>query len=94
MTTAEIIRKKLDKGLNPVQLEIIDESHLHVGHSGSPKGGESHFRVVIVSNAFEGVSRIDRQRIIYKILASELEGLVHALSVSSYTPSEVETDIP
>ena len=56
------IEKKLREKFSPSSLSIIDESNLHVGHSGARPGGETHFRVKMVSNFFEGMSRIDRQR--------------------------------
>jgi BolA protein len=87
---ADEIRAKLTQGLAPLQLDIIDESHLHAGHSGAPEGGESHFRVAVVSSAFDGVSRVQRQRMVYQLLASELQGPVHALSVTTRTPTEAE----
>lgn len=91
MAVADEIREKLNKGLNPLHLEIVDESHMHAGHSGAPEGGESHFRIAVVSSAFVGVTRIERQRIVYKLLASELQGPVHALSITSWAPGEGES---
>ena len=91
---AEEIRNKLTDRLAPLQLEIVDESHLHAGHSEAPEGGESHFRVSVVSEAFEGVSRVQRQRMVYDILAEELRGPVHALSLTTLTPSEAESSDP
>jgi BolA family transcriptional regulator, general stress-responsive regulator len=87
---ADEIRAKLIQGLAPLQLDIIDESHLHAGHSGAPEGGESHFRVTVVSSAFDGVSRVQRQRMVYQLLENELQGPVHALSLTTNTPAEVE----
>lgn len=94
MPVAEEIRAKLTQGLAPLQLDIIDESHLHAGHSGAPESGESHFRVAVVSSAFDGVSRVQRQRMVYQLLASELQGPVHALSVTTRTPAEAEAEKP
>jgi BolA protein len=88
---ADEIRSKLAAGLAPLQLDIVDESHLHAGHSGAPEGGESHFRVAVVSAAFEGVSRVQRQRMVYELLAEELRGPVHALSLTTSTPDETES---
>ena len=77
MRVAEIIKNKLEK-LEPALLEIIDESHLHAGHAGARDGGESHFRVNIVSEVFNDLNRVARQRIIYEILSEELElSLIH-----------------
>lgn len=88
MRVADQIRRKLTAGLAPARLEVIDESHLHAGHAGARPEGESHFRVEIVSRAFQGKSRVDRQRLVYRILAEELAGGVHALVVKALTPRE------
>lgn len=88
MGVAEKIRNKLENTFAPVRLEIVDESALHEGHAGARPEGETHFRVVVVSDAFAGLSRIERQRRIYAALAEELAGPVHALSVSALIPAE------
>lgn len=88
MSVAEIIRTKLTDRLAPVRITLADESALHAGHAGAREGGESHFRVEIVSAAFEGQPRLARQRLVYEILAEELAGPVHALSVTARTPQE------
>lgn len=84
----ETIRNKLTEAFSPQRLEVIDDSAKHAGHAGARPGGESHFNVVIVSTAFEGASRVQRQRSIYAALAQELAGPVHALSVKALTPLE------
>jgi BolA family transcriptional regulator, general stress-responsive regulator len=88
MSVAENIKTKLTAKLEPAQLEIIDESHLHAGHAGAREGGESHFRVNIVAEAFNDLNRIARQRMIYEILAEDLAGPIHALTLSTKTPAE------
>ena len=65
-----------------------DESHLHEGHAGHRPGGETHFRVYIVSPAFKGKSRIERHRMINATLAAELAGSVHALAIKAQAPGE------
>jgi BolA protein len=85
---AETIRRKLEAAFAPQSLEIIDESEKHRGHAGFREGGESHFRVEIVSDAFEGKSRLERQRAINAALADELAGPIHAFSVKAKTPAE------
>ncbi|MDQ0316515.1 BolA family protein [Amorphus orientalis] len=87
---AERIRTKLTEALDPQAMEIIDESHLHAGHSGSREGGETHFRVKIVSPAFSGMSRIDRHRLVNKLLQAELEERVHALALKTTAPEEAQ----
>jgi BolA protein len=82
------ITNKLREAFTPESLDVIDESHLHEGHSGHRPGGETHFRVYIVSNAFEGKSRIERHRMINATLAEELAGSVHALAIKAQTPGE------
>ena len=75
------IEKKLKKNFSPSFLEVIDESSLHAGHSGARPGGETHFKVSMISQNFEGVSRIQRQRAVYKVLEKELNDRIHALSL-------------
>lgn len=83
---AETIRGKLTAGLAPSRLEVRDESDKHSGHSGAREGGESHFHVTIESAAFAGLRPMERQRIVYRLLAEELSGPVHALSLSLTAP--------
>lgn len=85
---ADRIRSKLEVALAPVRLELQDDSAKHSGHSGAREGGESHFSLLIVSTAFEGHNRVARQRQINTILAEELAGPVHALSIQAKTPAE------
>src|SRR5215470_3746209 len=88
MSVAATIESKLTAALQPVRVKVIDESELHKGHAGHRPGGESHFRVEIVAAAFEGQSRVIRQRRVYDILADELKAGVHALVVRTLTPAE------
>ena len=88
MNTKDIITNKLREAFSPESLDVSDESHLHEGHSGHRPGGETHFRVYIVSAAFEGKSRIERHRMINSTLAAELEGGVHALAIKAQAPGE------
>ena len=90
MSVETIIRDKLTEAFHPDRLEIENESHLHKGHHGSPNTGESHFRVLLAANVFDGLSRVDRQRKVYDILSDELAGPVHALALTAVTPSEAE----
>jgi BolA family transcriptional regulator, general stress-responsive regulator len=87
-SVARAIRAKLMAAFAPVALDVVDESALHAGHSGARREGESHFRVRIVSPAFAGLSRLDRQRRVYDVLREELTGRVHALSLAALTPEE------
>lgn len=79
---AETIRSKLEAAFAPADLIIIDESHQHAGHHGHDGKGESHFAVAMKSAAFAGKSRVERQRMVYGVLAEELAGQVHALRLS------------
>ena len=88
MTTRDVITNKLREAFLPESIKVQDESHLHEGHSGHRPGGETHFRVYIVSAAFKGKSRVERHRMINAVLAAELEGLVHALALDAKAPGE------
>ena len=92
MRVADSIRRKLTAAFAPQSLEVVDESHRHAGHAGATRDdgsqGETHFHVRLVSAAFEGVSRVERQRRVYAVLADELKGPVHALSLTLLAPPE------
>jgi BolA protein len=88
MKVAEAIRTKLTAAVAPAKLTIIDESDRHAGHAGSRPEGETHFQVVVVASAFEGKSRLERQRMVYGVLAAELADRVHALTLKTLTPEE------
>lgn len=88
MSIADRIRQKLGAALKPTRLAVHDDSHRHAGHAGARPGGETHFRVEIVSAAFAGESRVARQRRVYAILADELAERVHALQLTTLTPEE------
>jgi BolA protein len=88
MSVADTIRSKLTERLAPVRLELVDESHRHMGHAGARPEGETHFALTIVSAAFAGMSRVARQRLVYEALAAELASRVHALSLTTLTPEE------
>jgi BolA family transcriptional regulator, general stress-responsive regulator len=88
MNTKTIITNKLREAFLPESLDVSDESHLHEGHAGHRPGGETHFRVNIVSDAFKGKSRVERHRMINSTLAAELAGGVHALAISAQAPGE------
>jgi BolA protein len=84
----DIIVAKLTQAFAPERLEVVDDSHRHAGHAGARPGGETHFSVHIVSQAFGGKSRIERHRMINATLACELAGGVHALAISAAAPGE------
>jgi BolA protein len=88
MSMQATIRQRLEEALQPTRLDIIDESHLHAGHSRQARAGESHFRVLIVSPEFAGKSRLARHRLVNELLAEELATKVHALAIHAYAPGE------
>lgn len=77
----QTIERKLRDAFDPVELVIENDSHRHAGHAGSPGTGTSHFTVTMKAAAFDGLSRVDRQRKVYAVLAEELAGPVHALAL-------------
>ena len=89
MRTADIITQKLTEALAPLSLKVDDESHLHAGHMCHREGGETHYRVYIVSNAFENKTRLERHRLINGILSAELAGGIHALAIHAKAPEEL-----
>jgi BolA protein len=84
-----MIRHKLTAALSPIVLEIIDESRLHAGHAGARPGGNSHFKIHIVSQAFTPMTRLERHRLVHTLLKEELEGSLHALSLTLRSPKEI-----
>jgi BolA family transcriptional regulator, general stress-responsive regulator len=85
-TIANTITIKLTQAFAPEKLEVIDESHLHAGHSGARPEGETHFRVVIISKKFAQQNLVARHRMVNEVLSDELKGRVHALAISASPP--------
>jgi BolA protein len=88
MLVKDQIAEKLNAALAPQSLDVEDESQNHAGHAGHRPGGQTHFRVYIVSEAFRGKSRLERHRMINQLLAAELAGGVHALAIHANAPVE------
>ena len=88
MRTQDVITEKLRKAFTPLSLRVEDESHQHAGHAGHRPGGETHYRVYIVADAFRGKSRLERHRMINAALANELKSRVHALAIHAQAPGE------
>jgi BolA protein len=84
----DAIQQKLDAAFAPTRLEIEDDSARHHGHAGARPEGESHFNVTIESAVFTGAAKVARQRMVYRALAEELAGPLHALSVKALAPGE------
>ncbi|MEP3073537.1 BolA family protein [Maricaulis sp.] len=88
MSMKDTIQARLEAALSPQQLDVRDDSHLHAGHAGARPGGESHFTVEIVADAFAGRSRVERHRLVNEALAQELAGPIHALVIRARAPGE------
>jgi BolA protein len=92
MSIAAAMQQKLTSAFAPVALQIEDQSARHAGHAGATRSdgsqGETHFHILLVSTAFEGLTRVERQRRVYAALKDELSGPVHALSLTALAPSE------
>ncbi len=86
MSRIDRIRQTLEDTFQPESLQVDDDSHLHAGHAGARPGGETHYRVAMVASAFEGMSRVDRQRAVNKALAAEFADGLHALQLNLRTP--------
>jgi BolA protein len=96
MSVEQSIHQKLTAAFAPLRLDVVNDSARHAGHAGTREmraaqgpTGETHFNVVIVAEAFTGVSRVARQRLVYDALKTELAGPVHALSVKAHAPGEI-----
>lgn len=89
--TAAWIEDALRSGLDPLRLEIVDESAAHAGHAGA-RGGGGHFAVTVVAARFDGLDRIARHRLVHALLSGRMHSAIHALSLSLHTPAEWERD--
>ena len=83
-----LIRSKIEAALSPTHLELVNESYKH----NVPEGSESHFKVLVVSESFEGKSLIERHRMVNHVLGDELKRGIHALSIQAKTPSQFQAD--
>jgi len=88
MTLTDWITQTLQERLHPSQLTVTDESEQHRGHGGWREGGETHFRVYIVSEAFSGKSRVERHRLVNEVLKGAFDRGLHALAVQAKAPGE------
>ncbi len=88
MRTADVITQKLTQAFAPQRLQVVDDSDRHIGHAGYRPGGQTHYTVHIVSEAFRGKSRLERHRMVNATLVDELAGGIHALAVHASAPGE------
>ena len=88
MRTADLITQKLTEAFGPQSLKVVDESHQHKGHAGHRPGGQTHFKIYIVAEAFKGKTRLERHRLINGKLSEELAGGIHALAIHAAAPGE------
>jgi BolA protein len=87
MTMEQRIKTVITENLAPEMVEVKNKSHLHAGHAGDNGTGESHFHLIVVSNAFEGKGKVERHRMVFSILQEEMK-TIHALEIKAYSPSE------
>lgn len=85
----DMIRARLEADLSPERMELTDESHLHAGHAGA-EGGRGHYRLHIVSHAFQGLRPIARHQLVYRSLGELMQTDIHALSITALTPVETQ----
>lgn len=84
MNMQSVIEAKLEQAFTPVHLQVVNESHMH----NVPPNAQTHFKVVLVCEGFDGVRKVPRHQQVYKVLSDELAGEVHALALHTYTPNE------
>ena len=84
--TLSTLRERLESAFAPTRLDIIDDSHKHIGHAGARHGG--HFTVVVISDMFKDKSLLERHRMVYDAVGNLLQTGVHALSIKALTPQE------
>ena len=87
MSVAARIRERL-AALEPLELELVDESAQHAGHAGAQPGGETHWRLVIVSPRFAGAPTVARHRMVYQALGKLMQNPIHALAINARAPEE------
>ena len=88
MSLKQLITRTLEERFAPAHLVVTDESHQHQGHAGWREGGQTHFRLDIVSEAFQGKSRVERHRLLNDVLAGAFERGLHALAIKARAPGE------
>jgi BolA protein len=89
MTIEKKIRTRIEEKFDPVSYELVNESHKHGGHAGDDGSGQTHFKLMVVSDLFEGKSRLERQRLVNSALEDVFSLGLHALSLILKAPSEI-----
>jgi BolA protein len=89
MNIEQAIQSIIEQEFSPVHFALINESYKHKGHAGDDGSGQTHFKLMVVSGAFDGLSRVDRQRLVNVALKDLFSSGLHALSVSLKAPSEI-----
>ncbi len=84
----EMIENRLRNALDPIRLEIVDDSQSHAGHAGALESGGGHFYAMIVSNAFAGKSLVQRHQLVYAALGDLMQSIIHAFSMKVLSPDE------
>ena len=84
----EQIKRIIEENLDPVEYELINESHKHAGHAGDDGSGQTHYKLIVVSNAFSDCNRIQRQRMVMDLLKEPFSQGLHAISMKLSTPEE------
>jgi len=87
-TRAARLEAVLRAAFAPAELRVVDDSARHAGHSGARPGGETHYSVLVVADAFRGMSRVARSRAVHEALAAEFAAGLHALALTLRTPEE------
>ncbi|HET8995479.1 MAG TPA: BolA family protein [Acetobacteraceae bacterium] len=87
-TRAERLESALRTAFAPERLEVVDDSARHAGHAGAQPGGQTHYSVLVVSEAFRGMNRVARSRAVHAALEQEFAGGMHALALTLRTPEE------
>ena len=88
MSVAAEMRRRLEAALAPEQLELIDDSAAHAGHAGAAPGGNTHWRLTVVSSRFSGKPTVARHRLVYQALGDLMQNPIHALSITARAPGE------
>ncbi len=90
MSITQTIKDIIEKDFSPIHYELINESHKHAGHAGDDGSGETNYKLMVVSNSFEGLSRVERQRLVNTALGGVYRSGLHALSFKLLTEKESE----